>query len=119
MASDVVPDADSIARCMASAYPAPVLEPRRRTRETLSAAEARRVALQAQGFGKARPAEPDARNARAIRQRVLAHTRLIQIDSVNVLERAHYLPAFSRIGAYDNGRLDRLSHNSPRRLFEY
>jgi uncharacterized protein YcaQ len=50
---------------------------------------------------------------------VLAHTRLIQIDSVNVLERAHYLPVFSRIGAYEKDKLDRLSQNSPRRLFEY
>ena len=93
-------------------------EPRRRTREKLSAAEARRIALAAQGFAKPRPA-PEARTAGAIRQRVLAHTRLIQIDSVNVLERAHYLPVFSRIGAYDTNKLDRLFQNSPRRLFEY
>jgi uncharacterized protein YcaQ len=95
-----------------------VPEARRRTRERLSAAEARRLALAAQGFGKARPAEA-ARTAGAIRTRVLAHTRLIQIDSVNVLERAHYLPAFSRLGPYDKAKLDRLSQNAPRRLFEY
>src|SRR4051812_25897160 len=105
---------------IASSYPAPVLkQARRRTREKLSAAEARRVALGAQGFAKPRPATQAARNAGAIRKRVLAHTRLIQIDSVNVLERAHYLPAFSRLGPYGKDKLDRLSHNSPRRLFEY
>jgi uncharacterized protein YcaQ len=89
----------------------------RKTRERLSAAEARRVALAAQGFARTRPETPP--DARAIRTRVLAHTRLIQIDSVNVLERAHYLPAFSRIGPYDKDTLDRLSQNGPRRLFEY
>jgi uncharacterized protein YcaQ len=83
----------------------------------LTAAEARRVALAAQGFGRTRP--PTTPDARTIRTRVLAHTGLIQIDSVNVLERAHYLPAFSRIGPYDKGKLDRLSQSSPRRLFEY
>jgi uncharacterized protein YcaQ len=50
---------------------------------------------------------------------VLAHVGLLQIDSVNVLERAHYLPAFSRLGPYDRSKLDRLSQRSPRRLFEY
>jgi uncharacterized protein YcaQ len=50
---------------------------------------------------------------------VLKRVGLLQIDSVNVLERAHYLPAFSRLGAYDRAALDRLSHRSPRRLFEY
>jgi uncharacterized protein len=92
---------------------------RRRSRNALSAAEARRVALAAQGFARPRPAAAKAPDARAIRTRVLAHTGLIQIDSVNVLERAHYLPAFSRIGPYDKDKLDRLSQNSPRRLFEY
>src|SRR3954465_8941624 len=80
----------------------------------LSAAEARRIALAAQGF--ARATDPPARiDGRPLRTRVLAHTGLIQIDSVNVLERAHYLPAFSRIGPYDKEALDRLPRDSPRR----
>src|SRR4051794_14120014 len=82
-------------------------------RERLSAAEARRLALGAQGF-----AEPRRADGRAL-QRVLARTGLLQIDSVNVLQRAHYLPPFSRLGPYDTAALDRLSHYSPRRLFEY
>jgi uncharacterized protein YcaQ len=79
-------------------------------RESLSIAEARRAALAAQGFG--------ARAPRTLRG-VLDRVALVQIDSVNVLVRAHYLPAFSRLGAYDPGKLDRLAHRAPRRLFEY
>jgi uncharacterized protein YcaQ len=90
---------------------------RGRTRERLSAREARRVALAAQGF--ARPPASGAIDGRSLRARVLGHTGLLQIDSVNVLTRAHYLPAFSRLGAYDTAALDRLSQRSPRRLFEY
>jgi len=82
-------------------------------RERLSAAEARRLALAAQGFA----AHRDARG-RGL-GRVLARTGLLQIDSVNVLARAHYLPPFSRLGPYDPAALDRLSHRAPRRLFEY
>jgi uncharacterized protein len=89
----------------------------KRQRASISAAEARRIALAAQGFARGRPANPP--DAGAIRTRVLAHTGLIQIDSVNVLERAHYLPSFSRLGPYDKDKLDRLSQRSPRRLFEY
>ncbi len=82
-------------------------------REKLSAAEARRVALAAQGFGETRSAE-----GRAV-SRMLDRLGLLQIDSVNVLSRAHYLPAFSRLGPYDRAKLDRLAHYAPRRLFEF
>src|SRR3954467_13001366 len=91
-------------------------------RTHISAAEARRIALGAQGFapGRRPPARaPPAPAPRQLRSRVLSHVGLIQIDSVNVLERAHYLPAFSRLGPYDKDVLDRLSHYAPRRLFEY
>ena len=50
---------------------------------------------------------------------MLKRVGLLQIDSVNVLERAHYLPAFSRIGPYPRELLDRASQRAPRRLFEY
>jgi uncharacterized protein YcaQ len=88
-----------------------------RVRTSLSADEARRVALAAQGFARRAPAGRV--DARSLRARVIDHVGLIQIDSVNVLERAHYLPAFSRVGPYDHDALDRLAWRSPRRLFEY
>ena len=85
-------------------------------RERLSAPEARRLALASQGFAEPRPdGEPGGWDLR----RVLKRVGLLQIDSVNVLERAHYLPAFSRLGTYSHEALDRLSQRAPRRLFEY
>ncbi len=85
-------------------------------RERLSAPEARRLALASQGFAEPRPdGEPGGWDLR----RVLKRVGLLQIDSVNVLERAHYLPAFSRLGPYSHEALDRLSQRAPRRLFEY
>ncbi|MEJ7876311.1 MAG: crosslink repair DNA glycosylase YcaQ family protein [Solirubrobacterales bacterium] len=85
-------------------------------RVSISASEARRIALAAQGFCDPRPAgEP---NGRALR-RVMSHVGLLQIDSVNVLERAHYLPLFSRLGPYRRELLDNAAHYAPRRLFEY
>jgi uncharacterized protein YcaQ len=93
--------------------PAPAL-PRRR--ERLGGAEARRVALGATGLAAARPdAAAGARQLRAMVERL----GVVQIDSVNVLQRAHYLPAFSRLGPYPLDALDRLAHYAPRRLFEY
>ena len=44
---------------------------------------------------------------------------LLQLDSVNVLVRSHYLPLFSRLGPYDAAALDALSQRTPRALFEY
>ena len=86
------------------------------SRERLSAAEARRVAVAAQGFGGRRATSRA--DGHALR-RVLQHIGLVQMDSVNVLVRAHYLPLFSRLGAYDTDVLDRAAHYAPRRLFEY
>jgi uncharacterized protein YcaQ len=83
----------------------------------LSRAAARRIALAAQGFGAA----PRAITGWAPLGRVLGRIGLHQIDSVNVLARAHYLPAFSRLGPYDRGLLDRAAWGPrrQRRLFEY
>ncbi len=84
--------------------------------ETLSSAEARRIALAAQGFGEARPAgRIDQGHLRRVLERIAIH----QIDSVNVLARAHYLPLFSRLGDYPRGLLDSAAWGKPRRLFEY
>jgi uncharacterized protein YcaQ len=85
--------------------------------EQLSVAQARRIALGAQGFGNARPRQPDSGHMR----RLMARLGLFQIDSVNVLSRAHYLPAFSRLGAYDRGLIDQAAWGkaSQRRFFEY
>jgi uncharacterized protein YcaQ len=74
------------------------------------------MALGAQGLAAPRPATPPGpRQLRAMVDRL----GVVQIDSVNVLARAHYLPAFTRLGPYDPAALDRLSHYAPRRLFEY
>ena len=82
----------------------------------LSAQEARRVALAAQGFGKPRPDGPIDRGHL---RRTLERTGLLQIDSVSAVVRAHYLPLFSRLGAYPAALLDEAAWGRKRVLFEY
>jgi len=84
-------------------------------RETIGRAQARRIALAAQGFGARAPAAVNAARLRALFRRLGA----VQIDSVNVLVRSQYLPAFSRLGDYDRGLLDRMAYARPRDFFEY
>jgi uncharacterized protein YcaQ len=86
----------------------------------LTADQARRIAVAAQGF-----AEPKARGqvTRAHLKRLISRIQVLQLDSVSVAVRAHYAPVFSRLGPYDRDVLDRAawSHSvrSPRLLVEY
>src|SRR5882672_2020502 len=79
----------------------------------LSLPEARRLAVASQGFGP-RPARPTIDHLRRLAARIHA----FQIDSVNVLARAHYVPAFARLGPYPVAALDALAYEK-RELFEY
>lgn len=83
---------------------------------SLSLEQARRIALAAQGLDKGRPAGPV--TARAV-GRTFDRLHLVQIDSVNVLARSHYLPFFSRLGNYDRAILHRMASTHPRRMTEY
>ncbi len=83
--------------------------------DRLTNAQARRVALAAQGFLDKPHAEPTMRTL----QRTLERTGVLQVDSVNVLQRAHYMPLYSRMGPYDVDLLRRASEQRPRRLVEY
>ena len=85
---------------------------------SISADEARRIALAAQGFAEPRPS---ARRDRRHLRRVIAQIGLLQIDSVNVLVRSHYMPLFSRLGGYAPELLDASWLGAPadRELFEY
>jgi hypothetical protein len=80
---------------------------------SISLPEARRLAVASQGFGK-RPARPGTADLR----KLAARLHVFQIDSVNVLARAHYVPAFARLGPYPMGALDALAYRK-RELFEY
>jgi uncharacterized protein YcaQ len=73
--------------------------------ETLSGAQARRIAL----------AEPGTRQLNLALQRL----GLLQLDSVNVFERSHYLPVFSRLGSYDKAELDELTFGRKAKYTEY
>jgi uncharacterized protein YcaQ len=87
---------------------------------TLTAAQARRIAVAAQGFAEPKPRGPV---TRAHLRRLISRIQVLQLDSVSVAVRAHYAPIFSRLGPYDRDVLDRAawSHTarSPRLLAEY
>jgi uncharacterized protein len=86
----------------------------------LSLAAARRIGLAAQGFGRPRPARPPGVNQIAS---LVERLGVLQLDSVNVFTRSHYMPVFSRLGPYDRSRLDRIAGHGAgrvdRRLVEY
>ena len=86
----------------------------------LTGAQARRIAVAAQGFAEPKPRGPV---SRAHLRRLISRIQVLQLDSVSVAVRAHYSPVFSRLGPYDRDVLDRAawSHTtrSPRLLVEY
>ena len=75
----------------------------------LSARDARRIAIAAQGLGR-RPKRAGEDELAAM----VGQLGVVQLDSVNVLARSHYLVAWSRVGPYDPAAFDRLSHAAPR-----
>jgi uncharacterized protein YcaQ len=86
----------------------------------LTAGQARRVAVAAQGFGAVRPTGAPTRSDL---RRLIGRIQVLQLDSVSVAVRAHYAPVFSRLGPYDRAVLDAAawehSTRSPRLLVEY
>ncbi|OBG72414.1 MULTISPECIES: winged helix-turn-helix domain-containing protein [unclassified Mycobacterium] len=86
--------------------------------QRLSVAQARRIAVAAQGFTDAKPTGPV---TRAHLKRLMARIQVLQLDSVSVAVRAHYAPVFSRLGPYDRDVLDRAAWGprSARLLAEY
>ncbi len=86
------------------------------TTSTLSLTQARGIALAAQGL--ARPKTVDSASRTDI-DAAVARLGLLQMDSVNVLVRAHYLPLYSRLGAYARELLTEAAYGERRTLFEY
>ena len=84
--------------------------------EKISPAVARRAVIAAQGFLAAPPAGKADRRHLA---RVLSRIGVLQMDSVAVLARAHYMPLFSRLGAYPTSLLDEAAWGRKRSLFEF
>ncbi|WP_336065294.1 winged helix-turn-helix domain-containing protein [Nitratireductor rhodophyticola] len=85
-------------------------------RERLTSGEVRRIALGAQGFSTI---PPRGTVTRQHIKRMLGRTGLLQIDSVNVLARAHLMPLYARLGPYPVDLLGRAQSKKPRMLFEY
>ena len=86
--------------------------------ESLTTLQARRIALASQGFTDRSHAKPSMRTF----DRTVARTGVLQVDSVNVLQRAHYMPLYSRMGPYDVDLLRRAQGQQgrqARRLVEY
>jgi len=91
--------------------------------DSLSAAQARRVLLAAQGFGRGTASAASPAGTRQLNL-LFDRIRLLQLDSVNVFERSHYQPVFARLGHYDKAALDALTFrkptpHSPGRYVEY
>lgn len=81
----------------------------------IPAAQARRIAIAAGFLDGAVPGERGRTGSRTL-ERAVERLGLLQVDSVNVFERSHYLPLLSRLGPYDRAALDRLLHHDhPRR----
>ncbi|MCU1424030.1 MAG: winged helix-turn-helix protein [Microbacteriaceae bacterium] len=85
---------------------------------SVSAPQARRIALAAQGFGRANSTAAASVGTRQLNG-LIERLGLLQIDSVNVFERSHYLPVFARLGHFDKADLDRLTFASKGRYTEY
>src|SRR6185436_7904455 len=83
--------------------------------DSISLKQARRIAIAAQGLAAPRPARVGRARLRALAR----HLGAIQIDSVNVVARAHYLPPFARLGGYAMKDLEAEAWGRRPSLFEY